>query len=141
MNQGEDYFMTPRIIYYANAIKKINKPLYNYNRSNILSYTSTFNEKGVDDLIKVQEQLTIFFSNISDAYRYKNIISQSKIYNKITLLYNAPLNSFNKIACLYPETKSKLSNISLKHKILLCLVNHGFYQLSYNIIKIVKKWR
>lgn len=141
VNQGEDYLMTPRIIYYANTIKKINKPLYNYNRSNISSYTSTFNEKGVDDLIRVQEQLLNFFSNISDASKYKNVIRQSKIYNKITLLYNAPLTSYSKIACLYPETKKELSDISLKHKVLLYLVNIGFYKLSYNIIKIIKKWR
>lgn len=141
VNQGEDYLMTPRIIYYANTIKKIDLPLYNYNRSNISSYTSTFNEKGVDDLIEVQEQLVKFFSNISDAFKYESIINKSKIYNKITLLYNAPLNSYKKIASLYPEAENELNDISLKHKALLYLVNLGFYKLSYNIIKIIKKWR
>lgn len=141
LNQGEDYLMTPRIIYYANNIKKVNRPLYNYNRSNISSYTSNFNEKGVDDLIEVQEQLIIFFSNIPDATKYKNIINLSKIYNKITLLYNAPLHSYAKIARLYPECETKSYNISIKHRGLLFLIDHGFYKLSYNIIKAVKKWK
>ena len=141
VNQGEDYLMTPRIIYYSNTIKKVNLPLYNYNRSNVSSYTSTFNEKGVDDLIKIQQNLVTFFSNISDAQKYKHVIEQSKIYNKITLLYNAPLNSYKKIATLYPETRKELNGISLKHKALLYMVNLGLYSLSYNIIKIAKRWR
>lgn len=141
VNQGEDYLMTPRIIYYANTIKKIDQPLYNYNRSNISSYTSTFNEKGVDDLIKIQHNLITFFSNIPDSPKYKHVIEQSKIYNKITLLYNAPLKSYKKIAILYPETQKELNGISLKHKVLLYMVNLGLYTLSYNIIKIAKRWR
>lgn len=141
INQGEDYLMTPRIIYYANTIKKVDLPLYNYNRSNNLSYTSTFNEKGVDDLIKVQDQLITFFANVSDALVYKQVINQSKIYNKITLFYNAPLNSYKKIAALYPEIAKDLNGISLKHKALLYIINLGFYKLSYNIIKIIKRWR
>lgn len=62
INFLEDLSVTYRLFYFAKSITYINKPLYNYSKENINSYTSTWiNEQSQKGMIKLTEQIQLFF--------------------------------------------------------------------------------
>lgn len=70
VNFGEDYLITPRVVYNARKIVKINKPFYHYIRWNVNSYSSNIKDKNIRDLAFVLSEHLNFFSHLSSV---KNI--------------------------------------------------------------------
>ena len=61
LNYGEDFSMTTRLVYCANKISKIDKPLYHYIQTNTSAYTKTRNSKTFEDLFNILDLLTPLF--------------------------------------------------------------------------------
>ena len=58
----EDLSVTYKLFYYAKTITHINKPLYNYFKGNINSYTSSYiNTQAQIGMIRIAEQIQFFF--------------------------------------------------------------------------------
>lgn len=139
LNHGEDYLMYPKIIFYSVRISKIEKPLYNYNRVNVSSYSANISDKSVNDLILVQKDLVTFFTQNDRTAEYRQMINESCIYNKINLLNCAPLSSYDRIINLYDDIDYSCYNLSIKHKVLLCLCKYLPQRIIYQFIQLAKK--
>ncbi len=86
LNFGEDYVTTPRLVYSAKKIVKLNLPLYYYVRFNTNSYTRTFSDVSIQNICRAVEILETFFSNVPDAELYTAAIRDLKVYNETALL-------------------------------------------------------
>lgn len=89
VNFGEDYVTSPRLVYYAKSIQKLNEYLYYYVRYNQNSYTNNLSQRSVDSLIKATNVLYEFFSSIPEGEHYGQILKNMLIRNMIYLLFNS----------------------------------------------------
>lgn len=86
LNFGEDYVVTPRIVYYANKIVYYEKCLYNYTHINTSSYTISYKPKNIEDLKKAICILADFFSKNGVDGEYEYAIQEAKLRSKINIL-------------------------------------------------------
>lgn len=138
LNQGEDYLVTPRIAYYSSVIQKVNLPLYNYEKSNSLSYTANINVNAIKNIIEVENHLVDFFSRIKDASSYKDTLILSQLYNKVVLLYSGTLVDYKIIGSLYKDIHWNSVNIELKYRIILTLMDWRLCRFVYYAIQLTK---
>ena len=111
IDHGEDYVTTPRLVYYAKTIGNLHKPLYHYTLLNNNAYP----EKN----------------------EFSDTLIMSKLRTKVNLLKRGKIELFEAIASLYPElTYTHKQLLSLKDRVLLNLVMHGYYKLAVNYIHI-----
>lgn len=90
INMGEDYVTIPKLLYYAKKIDFVNYSLYHYDCYNSNSYTASFSEKNVNQVLNCFNELKIFFQNKDYSY--------SKEIDIAILKYaaNSMLNCFRK---------------------------------------------
>lgn len=134
-NQGEDYQVIPKIVYYANKISSV-KALYYYDRTNVNSYTNNVNLEGLCDIIKAQNILNDFFAKKKEIS--KKLIEESCVYNKLTLLLLSSYNHYPMLAKLYSDVD--LSSIKLKksHLVILQLLSYKQYMIVYFMVRMYK---
>ena len=137
VNMGEDYVTKPKLLYYATNIVAIDESLYNYNRTNELSYTRTFNPRTIIDLTTVMSNLMCFFKGKSDYLLYQESIVKACLLTKIILLKYwsqsiAEIDDFNKINSLFNQ-EVYIKNLSFNHRIILYLANK-------RLINLLKKY-
>lgn len=73
INMGEDLIVTPRLLYYAERIDFCHEILYYYDRSNMISITSSVSLQKVQQIVRVYQFLKDFFTNIPDASIFEKI--------------------------------------------------------------------
>lgn len=139
LNQGEDYLITPKLAYHSRKVTKAPNPIYNYNRLNISSYTANVNDKGIDMVIRVQQHLVDYFSDLPDADDFKTTIMKSCIYNKLTCFYCGPFSSYKKISELYRDIDWKKLDLSMKQKLALFLSDARQLNLLHRLISFANK--
>ncbi|MDO4334291.1 MAG: glycosyltransferase family 2 protein [Bacteroidales bacterium] len=139
LNQGEDYLITPKLAYHSKKVFKSANPIYNYNRLNISSYTANVNDKGIDMVIRVQQHLVDYFSDLPDADDFKTTIMKSCIYNKLTCFYCGPFSSYKKISELYRDIDWKKLDLSMKQKLVLFLSDARQLNLLHRLISFANK--
>lgn len=139
LNQGEDYLITPKLAYHSRKVAKAPNPIYNYNRLNISSYTANVNDKGIDMVIRVQQHLVDYFSDLPDADDFKTTIMKSCIYNKLTCFYCGPFSSYKKISELYRDIDWKKLDLSMKQKLVLFLSDARQLNLLHRLISFANK--
>lgn len=139
LNQGEDYLITPKLAYHSKKVAKSPNPIYNYNRLNISSYTANVNDKGIDMVIRVQQHLVDYFSDLPDADDFKTTIMKSCIYNKLTCFYCGPFSSYKKISELYRDIDWKKLDLSMKQKLVLFLSDARQLKLLHRLISFANK--
>lgn len=138
INQGEDYLISPKLAYYSKKVAKAEKPIYHYNRMNLESYTTNVNDAGIDMVIKVQDNLVNFFSNIPDSDIYEDTLKESCIYNKLTCFYSGPLSSYQKISNLYKDIKWYRMPLKSSQKFILFLSDLKLLKPLHYIISKAK---
>lgn len=84
-NFGEDYTVTPRLIYYARKVVNIPIPLYNYIHFNDNSYTYKFSYKSVISHIDILKLLRSFFCD-KDNGKFMEAIDYGETMLKSTAL-------------------------------------------------------
>lgn len=60
INMGEDYALSPRLMYNASKIIYLDEPLYNYVQYNSMAYTKVFTEKSLYSLIQAEKTVRDF---------------------------------------------------------------------------------
>lgn len=135
VNWGEDYQVTPRIIYYAKNISKVSA-IYHYDQTNQSSYSNTLTHKGISDIIESQKFLNNFFSkcNRMDV----SIMETSTTMTIISLLSVSNIDEYHFIFSSFELYNYKKMNIKSLYKILLFLMQFKLYRLSYMIIYMYK---
>lgn len=129
INQGEDYVVIPRIIYYAHKITVLDKILYNYDRTNETAYTKNFTSTHIEQLKKADNILFDFFSS-----KIKNDeISKLKMMRVRTILYMfkiAKPENFSLIRQSYSLPKGiEYSKLSITDIMTICAIQNKMYIL------------
>ena len=83
INLGEDYVTTPKLIAKARRISKVNKPLYHYIQYNEGSYTAVMNQKAIDDLWFVLNELYNYFKSTKEFSLLKNDLLKGQLIKKL----------------------------------------------------------
>lgn len=139
LNYAEDYVVTPRLVYFARNIVKVDKALYNYVQLNNASYTHKLSSISIDNAILANEILCDFF--IKYGLQSKLPLEESKAINVVTLLYAVPLNLLPKVESVCGGLNLRDLRISLLHKYLLMLAKKRYTKLLYGILCIVNFMR
>ncbi|UQZ25487.1 glycosyltransferase family 2 protein [Actinobacillus pleuropneumoniae] len=103
VNFGEDYLVTPQLIYFSNKISKVDKPLYHYIQFNTNAYTKNISKKSVYDIISVLNELTRFFKEKEDYFLYREVLLRAKLRKKIEMLMNVSLSDLRELFNIFPE--------------------------------------
>lgn len=150
INLGEDFVTTPRLVYYAKGVSKVDLALYHYNQTNINSYSKNLNKKNIDDVIFVLEELTRFFEEKEDYDLYKNYLLQGKLRKKIELIFNSDPVYWNELTEVLQETneindfhflnvREKIIYFFIKHNMLTGLnVYKSLYGIIFRTVQILK---
>lgn len=140
VNVGEDYATTPRICYYCNKIVKIDREMYHYVRTNTGSYTHTVSRKNIDEMLMANKILEDFFKDKIDL----NTIIQSKLNNKINILYMADYKDFAYVCETYDDLPIYSVKIPIFKKVILIMSKNKMYRLLYvciYLIKLIRKFK
>ncbi len=141
INFLEDLSVTYRLFYFAKSITYINKPLYNYSKENINSYTSTWiNEQSQKGMIKLTEQIQLFFEKENCKARLlEQAIDFFKLGVKATiLLQGKPIVSTDNLH-INTSLKEILSHptLSIYFKSALIL-NYIHFQQGIKLLRYIK---
>lgn len=133
INQGEDYQVFPKIVYYANNIRVVNSS-YFYNRLNQSSYTNNITKYGISEIIQSQRILNSFFEK-ENKISY-NLINESCVYTKLSLYSISDYSNYFMIDSSFPGINYKDFDLKYFHKIVLFLIDHKFYKLTYCLTRL-----
>lgn len=139
LNYAEDYVVTPRLVYYAQNIVKVDRALYNYVQSNSISYTHNLSSISIGNAILANDILCDFF--IKHGLSGKLPLRESKAINLVTLLYATPLNLLSEVELACEGLDLRDLKISLLHKYLLVLAKKKCTRLLYGILSIINFMR
>lgn len=131
LNQGEDYAVIPRLLYYADHIVMIKDCLYNYVQYNNEAYTKSFHKKHISDLMLADKTLSEFFLSIPERDLYENTIAVAKLRTKTYMLKIAnTISDIKEIAEIYLDISNKyFKELSLADRIILRLLHFKCYRL------------
>lgn len=120
LNFGEDYVTKPRLLHNAERIVFLKDCLYNYIHYNSFSYTSTFNNKCVYDVLQAVNILSEYFKNY-----YSKSIQIALAHIKAELLIkwgiqHGNIQSWKKISNINESNFGRL-HIRLPYRIILYL--------------------
>ena len=139
LNYAEDYVVTPRLVFYAHNIVKVDRALYNYVQSNSISYTHNLSSISIGNAILANDVLCDFF--IKHGLHDKLPLQESKAINLVTLLYATPLNLLSEGESACEGLDLRDLRISLLHKCLLVLAQRKCTRLLYGILSIINFMR
>lgn len=131
----EDVIICSRLFAKAKAISYIKEPLYHYNLQNQGSLTARLNEKKIDQIIEACNLIEKELLHDADC---ENAVKQRKAFSKIWILRCADELKKEYFLLWNDEKLYKLSNISLKRKIILFLCNMGLCWMGQKLIKFSK---
>ena len=78
-----------------------------------------------------------FFLQRKEGESYRQVLMIAKLRTKVNLLKRGNKALFKNIIALYPDITSKYRHLlSIKDRVLLCLIEKGFYQLGLWYIRI-----
>ena len=127
----EDVIVCSRLFAKAKAISYIKEPLYHYNLQNQGRLTARLNEKKIDQIIEACNLIEKELLHDADC---ENAVKQRKAFSKIWILRCADELKKEYFLLWNDEKLYKLSNISLKRKIILFLCNMG---LCWTVKKLI----
>lgn len=134
LNYGEDFAVLPRLVYNANYIIKLDKPLYNYILYNEAAYTKNISIKSINDMVWANEILETFFSAIPEKDKYRELLILSKLRTQIYFLKYSDKELWEYIVNIYQEQKVNYSLLSFSDQIILFLARRRWYILLRFVI-------
>jgi glycosyltransferase involved in cell wall biosynthesis len=135
LNFGEDYVVTPRIVYYSKKVLHCSDCYYNYVHYNPDSYTSSFKPQCLIDLHNAIDVLSDFFFSKNDGLVFKRSIFLAKIQIKIKLLILVCMDFkrlrfyLDEIRTVFPEVVYHSLSLPIIDRVLLWLLAKKYYKL------------
>ena len=131
INLGEDYVTTPKLVSKARLISKVNKPLYHYIQYNEGSYTAIMNQKSIDDLWFVLNELYNYFKSTKEFSLLKNDLLKGQLIKKLDVVGRVHNEKRREIFETFSEANTVVSEAELSFRqtitYKLCVSNQ--YQL------------
>lgn len=123
----EDFYLTVRILFYANKIAKINDTLYYYNRANNSSIMHNLSEKDALDERSTYLDTIEFFAKNGVLTNYQREMSWRILKNKQDLVLNPHLH--REFMSIYPKSHQYIlscptSFCNTKIKIFMWMLSH-----------------
>lgn len=143
INLLEDLSVTYRLFYFAKSISYINKPLYNYFKGNINSYTTVYlNEQSQNGMIKLTTQIQDFFNkeNIKSP-QLNQALTFFKLSVKAAILLNGkPIIDLSNFCNQYSlKDISSHPALSLAFKMALIL-NYIHFNNGIKLLRLLKRF-
>lgn len=135
---GEDFAVTPRIVYFANKITFLNQVVYNYECSNITSYTKTISNKSIDSLIFIAQNISTFFANKIEFNILKKDLGKGLICMKLWIY--ASTHKAYKLNELENIIKKYRIPSPITYKLINYLLNIKFYKFAFLYYKLIYKY-
>lgn len=142
INLGEDYVTTPKLIFKAENIVKINKPFYHYIQYNTGSYTATIKQKSIDDLWFVLNELFEYFKSLPIFLLIRDDLFKGQLIKKIDIVEKIEKSRRKEIFLAFPESNTVFSksNLTINQKIIYYLANNNQYGLLNLYLKVYKNF-
>lgn len=144
INMWEDVSVIPRLVYYADKIEHVARPLYHYNQINNNSYSKDWNEKSISNIITATEIIRTFVKSVDTDNRYLYRVPLLMGHAKFSILLHCPIEHINKYRYIYPEFKlSDIRHISLPifKKVILLLFLCSQIKLGRYLFKGIEKFK
>lgn len=126
INHGEDYATMPRLLYYAKKIAYVDEALYYYNLLNQSSYTHSYTEKSVNNMLKADRVLYDFFKDKYD----EMVLDLMKLRTKTGIIKGGNSDVYCLVKKQYvSEQKRSGKYMPKRDKLLLMLCGKGFDKL------------
>ena len=133
VNQGEDYAVVPRIVYYASKIAWLEKPLYFYDLTNQSSYSNNISLTSIESMKKADDILYEFFKNIDV---YKDVIDKLYIRSMLFLIKTSHRKRYKNIINIYNNCDIKdLPTLSTSDRIIFYLLKKEYLNICSLIVK------
>lgn len=141
LNFGEDYAVVPRLLYVAQRITVIDAPLYNYEQSNITSYTNRISEKSIRNLKSADDLLLKYFNEIREKDYFRDIIPLIPIRSMLSLVKMAGSESYQMILDIYnPSMVTSIKyNLGVFDRVLFYLFTRKQYKIVSFLVSLF--WR
>lgn len=135
---GEDYMTTPRLVYKAKKIAKVDKGLYHYIQYNTNSYTKKMSLKAQKDLEFVLLFLNEYFKSTPIYDDVKFDLLKGQLIKKLDAVTRISKNERKSMFEKFPESNRVFAEISLtlKERITFYLCNKNYYLLLNLFINI-----
>lgn len=142
LNFGEDYAVVPRLIYVANKITVIDYPLYNYEQSNITSYTNNISDKSVKNLKNADDILSVYFSEVKDRECFREAVKLIPFKSMLSLVKMSNCETFRTIYDTYKDSLNYecIQNLVFFDKVLFRLLVKKEYKLTSFLITMYRKF-
>lgn len=132
LNMGEDYFIIPRLSYFARKIVNIHEFLYHYNSQNVNSYVNSFSIAEAEQSWEVSRSLKQFFYDKGKDYMDSIYIADA---DKISLYLRVCMRNHN--ATYYHAMCEKLKMIDKKYIKAVPLFSRILLYLKYKPLRIL----
>ncbi len=140
LNFGEDFAVTPRLIYFANRICKVDNYFIHYIQSNSNAYTKKFNPSHISNISDAFNILENFFKDKQDYSELKPALLRGKLRKKIELTISSPKTCWSELFQLFPETDDikDYNFLSLHEKIIYFFIKQNMKNSLVNYLKLYK---
>ncbi len=138
INHGEDYATTPRLLYYAQSIAKLDKALYNYVQYNEGSYTKNLSISSVNSMVMADTKLFDFFLHKQiNGIKIPDILYVAKLRTKIALFKRCGLDLYSSVCALYTDIPLQYERaLSTADKVILVLARRKWLKFIYSYTRI-----
>lgn len=150
INVGEDFSVTPKLIYHSENIVKVNKAFVHYVQYNEGSYTKKISETNIKDILVVINHLDKYFSKIPESKKMISALKTGKLKKKLEFIKNIDIDRLSIVLKMFPESidediKNKLNffdrllvDLSSRNVSLLRVVIY-IYKKIFSIAQFVKR--
>ena len=141
LNFGEDYAVVPRLIYVANKITILDYPLYNYEQSNVTSYTNNISVRSIYNLKRADDVLAIYFSEIKEREYFREVVKLIPLKSMLSLVKMANCEIIQTIYDIYKSSLNYecIRNLGFFDKVLFKLLVKKEYKLASILITMYWK--
>ena len=140
IDHGEDYVVVPRLVHRAKYFMVLNEPLYNYNLTNLGSYTKNISTKSIHSLLLAADELYKYFAGVEDSNIYKK--EQSLLYSRtmLALIKMGDVKSYDEIYTVFkPYLNGGINQLSYLDKVIYILLKLRMHRFLFLLIQNFKK--
>lgn len=133
----EDFWLTVRLLQYAQNISKVNEALYYYNRSNTSSILHTLNLKSEQDERRACIETISFFRENGVFDLYERELSWRLIKSTHDSIYHQ--DRYHEFLEICPDTHKYILScpfVNKKSKLFMWMLSHNMQRIALGILKI-----
>ena len=137
MNYGEDYYLSPMLVYYSGKVVKLAEPLYYYLR-HPASISYALSPAKADNVVQAADLLAGFFGSVPDSAVYEPMLGQMKIRNKVAILQAGNAETWKHAEGLYDDIDYSGFGLPASQRLILWLHRRRMWTAMRAYLAIAK---